>query len=92
MKDQARQAVPHREAAKTERAQLPIERIIPDDRNRAIIDDDDFQSLVESIRVLGILQPLHVQMVDESRYRLIDGERRWRAAQRGCSYASSAAR
>jgi ParB family chromosome partitioning protein len=82
MKDQARQAVTHRAAAKTERAQLPIERIIPDDRNRAIINDDDVQSLVESIRVLGILQPLHVQTLDESRYRLIDGERRWRAAQR----------
>lgn len=41
---------------------------------------DELQELSDSIRSLGILQPLLVRKVDD-RYELIAGERRWRAAQ-----------
>ena len=64
----------------TTRKQIEVAEIVRDDRNRIIDEaDEDFQLLVESVRVLGILQPLHVEKRDAS-YQLIDGERRWRAA------------
>jgi ParB family chromosome partitioning protein len=57
-----------------------VSLILPDDRNRAIGEDEEFTALVESVRVLGVLQPLHVYGLDDGHFRLIDGERRWRAA------------
>jgi ParB family chromosome partitioning protein len=60
---------------------LPIGSILADENNRKVVADEDLQGLVDSIRVLGILQPLHVEALSSSSYRLIDGERRWRAAE-----------
>src|SRR5882672_8166480 len=56
--------------------------IVPDEANRRIIEDDDFDALCDSIRLLGILQPLQVWHRADGTHRLIDGERRWRAAQK----------
>ena len=44
---------------------------------------DDMESLVDSIRRFGLLQPILVRPVfgDPSSYEIIAGERRWRAAQ-----------
>ncbi len=39
------------------------------------------EELAESIRVQGIMQPIVVRAVDEQRFEIIAGERRWRAAQ-----------
>jgi ParB family chromosome partitioning protein len=62
---------------------LPVDRIVPDDANRPIDEGDEaFVALVDSIRVLGVLQPIHVQDLGDETYRIIDGERRWRASQR----------
>jgi ParB family transcriptional regulator, chromosome partitioning protein len=49
---------------------------------RQHIDDARLAELIESIRTHGILQPLLVTRVagDEVAYRIIAGERRWRAA------------
>jgi ParB family chromosome partitioning protein len=49
---------------------------------RQHIDDERLAELTESIRTHGILQPLLVTRVagDEVAYRIIAGERRWRAA------------
>ncbi|MFM1843905.1 MAG: hypothetical protein RLZZ490_2648, partial [Cyanobacteriota bacterium] len=53
------------------------------DQPRRYFDQDKMQSLVESIQAHGILQPLLVQPKDSAGYyRLIAGERRYRAAQR----------
>lgn len=61
--------------------QLPIDAIARDDANRVVaLDDEEFLALLDSIRVLGILQPLLVQREEEGRYRLVEGERRWQAA------------
>jgi ParB family chromosome partitioning protein len=69
-------------SAETEviREHVPIDRITPDVHNRRIVEDDDFDLLCDSIRVLGILQPRQVLQQADGTYRLIDGERRWRAA------------
>jgi ParB family chromosome partitioning protein len=67
---------------KQERVLLPLDAILPDPRNRKIVEDEDFQGLLDSIRVLGVLSPPHVVDQGSGRYLLIDGERRWRAARR----------
>jgi ParB family chromosome partitioning protein len=48
---------------------------------RKSFDDDEINSLCETIRAHGILQPLVVRKVDD-RYQLIAGERRLRAARK----------
>ncbi len=64
------------------RAVLPPGAIAPDPENRRVIEDDDFVSLCDSIRVSGVLQALQVWRLADGTHRLIDGERRWRAAQK----------
>ncbi len=65
-----------------------IDAIVPNPRQpRSVFDPDALQELADSIREVGLIQPLIVQQtvapenVDEPvRYQLITGERRWRAA------------
>jgi len=55
---------------------------------RSVFDEDALQELTDSIRQVGMIQPLVVHQVPSAdadappRYELITGERRWRAAQR----------
>jgi len=52
-----------------------------DEQNRPIDEtDEDFRELVDSIRILGVLQRIHVWSRPDGRFVLIDGERRWRAS------------
>ena len=48
---------------------------------RSTFDEETLQELADSIRELGIIQPLSLRMKDDGRYQIIAGERRWRAAQ-----------
>jgi len=65
-----------------------VDAITPNPRQpRTHFDPDALQELADSIRELGLIQPLIVQQVPEAegsgrppRYVLITGERRWRAA------------
>jgi ParB family chromosome partitioning protein len=67
--------------AVTARAEVPVEAIEKNPyQPRKTFDDEDLSSLGESIRNHGVLQPLLVRQVG-SRYQLIAGERRLRAAQ-----------
>lgn len=49
---------------------------------RTTFDEAALASLVDSIRAVGILQPVLVREVGADEYELIAGERRWRAARR----------
>ncbi len=49
---------------------------------RTTFDEAALASLVDSIRAVGILQPVLVREVGDDEYELIAGERRWRAARR----------
>lgn len=49
---------------------------------RRHLDEEGLATLSASIRELGVLQPILVRPLDEGRYELIAGERRWRAAKR----------
>lgn len=47
---------------------------------RKRFDEDALEELAESIRAVGILQPIVVRPIAENRYEIIAGERRFRAA------------
>ena len=47
---------------------------------RRVFDDEKMAELTESIREVGVLQPILVRRTEEG-YELVAGERRWRAAQ-----------
>ena len=63
-------------------ALVPVERIAPNPKQpRQIFDEEDLSELADSIREVGLLQPIVVRVVGDG-YELVMGERRWRAAQR----------
>jgi ParB family transcriptional regulator, chromosome partitioning protein len=63
-------------------AELPLEAISPNPRQpRTVFDEDAMNELVESIREVGMLQPIVVRPMGGARFELVMGERRWRAAQ-----------
>ena len=61
---------------------LPVTAIQPGKyQPRTRMDAASLESLAESIRAQGVIQPLVVRPVGYERYELIAGERRWRASQ-----------
>lgn len=63
---------------------LPVELLEPGAfQPRQIMEQEPLEELADSIRSRGILQPIlaRVHPDDPSRYQIIAGERRWRAAQ-----------
>ncbi|WP_299529629.1 ParB/RepB/Spo0J family partition protein [uncultured Streptomyces sp.] len=61
-------------------AELLLDSITPNPRQpREVFDEDALAELVTSIKEVGLLQPVVVRKVDQDRYELIMGERRWRA-------------
>lgn len=62
---------------------LPVELLVPNPRQpRRSFDEAGLGQLAESIRERGVLQPLLVRPLEEGRYEIVYGERRWRAARR----------
>jgi len=62
---------------------VPLSSIEPNTRQpREHFDEEALVALTDSIRELGVLQPVLVRPVGDDRYELIAGERRWRAAKR----------
>jgi ParB family chromosome partitioning protein len=60
---------------------VPLDRIEPNPQNpRLAINEELLQELAASIREHGVLQPVLVRPLDEGRFQLIAGERRWRAS------------
>lgn len=57
-------------------------RVQPDpDQPRKHFDEAKLQELADSIREVGILQPLRVRTAPDGTYIIVNGERRWRAAE-----------
>jgi ParB family transcriptional regulator, chromosome partitioning protein len=64
-------------------AELPIDVIHPNPRQpRDVFDDDELDGLAESIRDMGLLQPVVVRQTGDETYELVAGERRLRASKR----------
>ncbi len=62
--------------------EVPIEFVGRNPRNpRRYFDESELQDLASSIRQHGIVQPVVVRTTADSRFEIIAGERRWRAAQ-----------
>lgn len=64
-------------------ANIPVADISPlPGQPRTHFDDDALDELAASIAQRGVIQPIIVTPASGGRYRLVAGERRWRAAQR----------
>ncbi len=61
---------------------IDIDLLTPSDQQpRIVVDDSKLEELAASIRANGVIQPILVRRAGGA-YRIIAGERRWRAAQR----------
>ncbi|RHW40425.1 nucleoid occlusion protein [Neobacillus notoginsengisoli] len=59
---------------------IAIELIIPNRfQPRTVFDDEKIDELSRTIHMHGIIQPIVVRELEDGRYELIAGERRWRA-------------
>ena len=64
-----------------ELARLPIASLRPGKyQPRTRMDEASLAELADSIRARGVIQPIVVRPVEEGRYEILAGERRWRAA------------
>src|ERR1035441_5587646 len=62
--------------------ELPVALIEPNlSQPRRYFDEEALETLADSVRERGVLQPVLVRPVENGRYQLVAGERRWRAAQ-----------
>ena len=63
-------------------AEIAVKEIIPNPTQpRRDFDEEALAELADSIRTLGVIQPVTVKPTADGRYIIISGERRWRAAQ-----------
>ncbi len=63
--------------------ELPIEAVAANPRQpREVFDDEALDELADSIKEVGLLQPVVVREAGPGQYELVMGERRWRASQR----------
>lgn len=61
---------------------IPIEKIIRDpEQPRKIFNDENIKELALSIKKHGLIQPIIIRKHEENEYKIVAGERRWRAAQ-----------
>ncbi len=63
-------------------AEIELDRIVVDPQHREQFDDGDLQALAADMQAQGLIQPIVVRWdAGQSRYVIIAGERRYRAAQ-----------
>ncbi|HNB90493.1 MAG TPA: ParB/RepB/Spo0J family partition protein, partial [Plasticicumulans sp.] len=63
-------------------ARLPVAQLVPGRfQPRRTIDEAWLAELADSVRRLGVIEPVAVRPLGEGRYEILAGEMRWRAAQ-----------
>jgi ParB family chromosome partitioning protein len=63
--------------------EIAVSAISPNPKQpRQVFDEEALRELEHSIREFGLMQPIVVRELDDERFELIMGERRWRAAER----------
>ena len=63
-------------------AEIPVGSITPNPKQpRTVFEEEALDELVESIREVGLLQPVVVRPLGADQFELVMGERRWRATQ-----------
>lgn len=66
----------------TAMAEIAVSDIVPNPTQpRRDFDEEALAELADSIRTLGVIQPVTVKRCDDGKYMIISGERRWRASQ-----------
>ena len=62
-------------------AEIPLDQIVPNPyQPRENFDPESLEELADSIRTLGIIQPLTLRQTGPASYQIISGERRYRAS------------
>lgn len=62
--------------------EIPLEQIEANpNQPRREFDEDALQELANSIVQIGIIQPITLRQVEDNKFQIIAGERRWRASQ-----------
>ena len=80
--DSAATAGPVGESGEGQLRELPVDLLQRGKyQPRRDINAEALEELASSIRTQGVMQPLVVRKVDDEKYEIIAGERRWRAAQ-----------
>jgi ParB family chromosome partitioning protein len=75
--------LPDATAGGPELREVPVGSIDPNpDQPRTVFEPEALQALADSIGSAGLLQPLIVRPIEDGRYQLVAGERRWRASQK----------
>ena len=74
--------------------EIPIGAITPNPRQpRQVFDPEALEELAESIRIVGLLQPVVVRPIMPGHFEIVMGERRWRACQQaGLTYVPAIVR
>jgi ParB family transcriptional regulator, chromosome partitioning protein len=73
--------IPPGDASRVTLEEIAISAIVPNPRQpRGVFDEEDIEGLAQSIRDVGVLQPVVVRPLDAHRYELVAGERRLRAS------------
>ena len=63
-------------------SEVELDKIIPNpDQPRRAFSEEGLNELAASIRSIGVIQPVTLRKLDEERYQIIAGERRYRASQ-----------
>lgn len=63
-------------------SEIAIDQIAPNpNQPRREFDEEALQELANSIREIGIIQPITLRQMEDGKYQIIAGERRWRASQ-----------
>ncbi len=63
-------------------SEIALDSIAPNpDQPRRDFDPEALQELADSIKELGIVQPITLRQVTDNKFQIIAGERRWRASQ-----------
>lgn len=66
--------------SKADILRIPVEYVEPNPfQPRMSFDQEALDELVESIKTLGLIQPITVRRINEGKYQIISGERRFRA-------------
>lgn len=63
--------------------EIALNKINPNqEQPRTIFDEESIEELAQSIKRLGVIQPITVREIEDGRYQIISGERRYRASKK----------
>ena len=61
--------------------EISVDQIEPNaDQPRTLFNEEALQELANSIREIGIIQPITLRQISDNKFQIIAGERRWRAS------------